>query len=58
MGKARIGIRGNDEHTFCDKCDSRIGFSTGGLHDDSNTCGNENSETGKHTKGLGYILVQ
>ena len=58
MGKARIGILGNDEHTFCNKCDSRTGFGTGGLHDDSNTCGNENVETGKHTKGQGYILVQ
>ena len=58
MGKARIGILGNDKHTYCDKCDSRIGFGTGGLHDDSNTCGNENAITGKHTKGLGYILVQ
>ena len=58
MAKARIGILGNDEHTYCEKCDSRIGFGTGGLHDDSNTCGNENVETGKHTKGLGYILVQ
>ena len=58
MGKARIGILGNDKDRYCDKCDSRIGFGTGGLHDNSNTCGNENSETGKHTKGLGYILVQ
>ena len=58
MAKARIGILGNDEHTYCEKCDSRIGFGTGGLHDDSNTCGNENHITGKHTKGLGYILVQ
>ena len=58
MGKARIGILGNDEHMYCDKCDSRIGSGTGGLHDDSNTCGNENPETGKHTKGQGYILVQ
>ena len=37
MGKARIGILGIDEHRYCDKCDSRIGFGTGGLHDDSNT---------------------
>ena len=62
MGKARIGILGNDEHRYCDKCDSRIGFGTGGLHDDSNTCGNEarySSDNGKkHIKGVGYILVQ
>ena len=57
MGKARIGILGNDKHRYCDKCDSRIGFGTGGLHDDSNTCGNEYGNS-KHTKGLGYILVQ
>ena len=57
MGKARIGILGNDKHRSCDKCDSRIGFGTGGLHDDSNTCGNEYGNS-KHTKGQGYILVQ
>ena len=56
MAKARIGILGNDEHN-CGKCDSRIGFGTGGLHDDNNTCGNERVNR-KHTKGLGYILVQ
>ena len=58
MAKARIGILGNDKDMYCDKCDSRIGFGTGGLHDDNNTCGNENVVTQKHTKGLGYILVQ
>ena len=41
----------------CDKCDSRIGFGTGGLFDDNNTCGNERIDK-KHTKGQGYILVQ
>ena len=38
--KARIGIFGNNENE-CNSCDSRIGFGTGGYHDDSNTCGNE-----------------
>ena len=57
MGKARIGILGNDEHTYCDQCDSRIGFGTGGLHDDSNTCGNDHPPI-KRTKRLGYILVK
>ena len=58
--KARIGILGNNENE-CDSCDSRIGFGTGGLPDDSNTCGNEaeylpdNGE--KHIKAMGYILV-
>ena len=57
MAKARIGIIGN-EIDDCGKCDSRIGFGTGGEHDDSNACGNENPGGGIRTKGLGYILVQ
>ena len=57
MAKARIGIIGN-EIDDCGKCDSRIGFGTGGEHDDSNACGNENPGGGTRTKGLGYILVQ
>ena len=57
LAKARIGIIGN-EIDDCGKCDSRIGFGTGGEHDDSNACGNENREGGTRTKGLGYILVQ
>ena len=56
LAKARIGIIGN-EINVCSQCDSRIGFGTGGLHDDSNTCGNQHGFT-KNTKGLGYILVQ
>ena len=56
MAKARIGILGN-EINVCSKCDSRIGFGTGGLHDDTNTCGNQHGFA-KNTKGLGYILVQ
>ena len=59
--KARIGILGNQEDN-CDTCDSRIGFGTGGAHDDSNTCGNqatyEPDNGNKHIKVMGYILVQ
>ena len=59
--KARIGILGNNEND-CDKCDSRIGFGTGGKHDDSNTCGNEATFGGdngdQHIKAMGYIFVQ
>ncbi|XP_078351333.1 putative skeletal organic matrix protein 5 [Oculina patagonica] len=61
LGKARIGILGNNENG-CYSCDSRIGFGTGGKHDDSNTCGNEamsSPDNGdKHIKAMGYILVQ
>ena len=38
--KARIGVISNNGNVY-NTCDSRIGFGTGGLHDDSNTCGNE-----------------
>jgi len=59
--KARIGFLGNNEND-CDTPDSRIGFGTGGRHDDSNTCGNEaldSSDKGtKHIRAMGYILVQ
>ena len=59
--KARIGIIGNEEND-CASADSRIGFGTGGHHDDSNTCGNEakhGADNGdQHIKALGYILVQ
>ncbi|XP_068683059.1 uncharacterized skeletal organic matrix protein 5-like isoform X1 [Montipora foliosa] len=37
--KARIGIIRNNQKN-CATPDSRIGFGTGGYHDDSNTCGN------------------
>ncbi|XP_068699587.1 uncharacterized skeletal organic matrix protein 5-like [Montipora foliosa] len=61
MAKARIGIVANQEND-CNSCDSRIGFGTGGLHDDSNTCGNEATYSpdngNKHIKAFGYILVQ
>ena len=59
--KARIGILGNNEGD-CRSCDSRIGFGTGGQHDDNNACGNEARHGGdkgdKHIKVMGYILVQ
>ena len=59
--KARIGILGNYEND-CDLCDSRIGFGTGGNHDNNNTCGNEARHGGdngnKQIKVMGYILVQ
>ena len=57
--RARIGILGNEGQ--CTNCDSRIGFGTGGKHDDSNTCGNEvlgGDNGNKHIKVMGYILVQ
>ena len=59
--KARIGIMGN-EFNNCFRCDSRIGFGTGGFHDDNNTCGNEATHSPdngvKNIKAMGYILVQ
>ena len=59
--KAKIGILGNNVND-CKLCDSRIGFGTGGKHDDKNTCGNEatySPDNGrKHIKAMGYILVQ
>ena len=59
--KARIGFISNQEND-CASCDSRIGFGTGGLFDNSNTCGNEathSTDNGdKHIKAMGYILVQ
>ena len=58
--KARIGLVANEEKG-CSSSDSRIGFGTGGKHDDSNTCGNEakwnpDSKT-TSIKAMGYILV-
>ena len=61
VSKARIGILGNEVVNGCSTPDSRIGFGTGGLHDDSNTCGNEalgGDNGGRHIKAMGYILVQ
>ena len=59
--QARIGIISNQEND-CSTCNSRIGFGTGGYHDDSNTCGNEatlSPDNGdKHIKAIGYIMIQ
>ena len=51
MGKARIGILANNEND-CRTCDTRMGFGTGGRHNDAITCGNHGKTA------LGYILVQ
>ena len=59
--KARIGVVSNQEND-CASCDSRIGFGTGGLPVDSNTCGDvakHSPDNGdKDIKVMGYILVQ
>ena len=59
--KARIGIVANNQNG-CSSCDSRIGFGTGGAHDDSNTCGNQASHSPdngeKQIKAMGYIFIQ
>ena len=59
--KARIDITSNETND-CVYCDSRIGFGTGGLHDDTNTCGNQATHSPdnghRHIKTMGYILVQ
>ena len=51
MGKARIGIIANNEND-CVSSDSRIGFGTGGRHNDASTCGNQDQTS------IRYILVQ
>ncbi|PFX13588.1 Sushi, von Willebrand factor type A, EGF and pentraxin domain-containing protein 1 [Stylophora pistillata] len=57
QSKARIGITANQQNE-CSSCDSRIGFGTGGLHDDSNTCENEATHQpdngDKHIKAMGF----
>ena len=60
--RTRIGYVGNNEND-CQSCDSRIGFGTAGLPDDTNTCGNvagswESDNGSKNIKTMGYILVQ
>ena len=61
--KARIGFLGNDQRN-CVSCDSRIGFGTGGIPNNTNTCGNEAEgqyspdNNGAYIKGMGYIFVQ
>ena len=61
FAKARIGFLCNNQND-CNTCDSRIGFGTGGNHDDSNTCGNQATHSpdngNKHIKAMGYIFVQ
>ena len=51
LGKARIGIIANNEND-CATCDTRMGFGTGGRHNDASTCGNQDQTA------IGYILVQ
>ena len=57
----RIAILANEDGD-CHSCNSRIGFGTGGNHDDSNTCGNIakfDADNGDQLiKALGYILGQ
>jgi len=59
--RARIGTLGNEQND-CDRCDSRIGFGTGGWPDSSITCGNAvrySSDNGdKFIQSTRYILVQ
>ena len=59
--KARIGFVCNNQDD-CLTCDSRIGFGTGGYHDDTNACGNQATHSGdngnQRTKAMGYIFVQ
>ncbi|XP_022808043.1 uncharacterized skeletal organic matrix protein 5-like, partial [Stylophora pistillata] len=61
QSKSRIGITANLQNE-CSSCDSRIGLRAGGLHDGSNTCGNEATREpdngDKPIKAMGYILVQ
>ncbi|PFX15215.1 Protein HEG-like 1 [Stylophora pistillata] len=59
--KARIGIIANNEND-CSRCDSSIGFGTGGYGDHSNTCGNEamhSPDNGdKHIKAMGALAFK
>ena len=59
--KARIGIISNEQNE-CNSPDSRIGFGTGGLPYDDNTCGNtalhQPDNGNRNIKAMGYILVQ
>ena len=59
--RARIGFVGNDFY-HCIFPDSRIGFGTAGLPDDSNSCGNAAKYGGdngdKSIKAMGYIFIQ
>lgn len=57
--KARICIVSNHD---CNSCGSTIGFGTGGLPVDCNTCGDVTKHSpdngDKAIKAMGYILVQ
>ena len=60
--KARIGFVTNNANN-CKDVNTRIGFGTGGPHDDNNTCGIVAYKGGldngsKFIKAMGYILVQ
>ena len=60
--KARIGFVTNNANN-CNDVETRIGFGTGGPHDDTNTCGivadRSHLDNGKQfIKAMGYILVQ
>ena len=60
--KARIGFVTNNANN-CKDVDTRIGFGTGGPHDDNNTCGIVADKSGldngpRFIKAMGYILVQ
>ena len=58
--KARIGFVANEQND-CKTCDSRIGLGTGGLPDDSSTCGNvaaiRSYNGDRQITALGYIFV-
>ena len=59
--KARIGYIANEQNN-CHSCDSRIGFGTGGYHDNSTTCGNVAAARPgngyRYIKAMGYIMVR
>ena len=58
--RARIGVVTNNQDD-CRTCDSRIGFGSGGLPDDSNTCGQaaQNGDNGsKFVKAMCYLFVR
>ena len=61
LSRARIGFVGNNEND-CVTPDSRIGFGTGGVPDNSNSCGNVASFEGdngdKWIKAMCYIFIQ
>jgi len=57
--RVRIGFAANNQDD-CWTCDSRIGFGSGGLPDDSNTCGHaaQNGDNGnKIVKAMCYLFV-